>query len=391
MYGLAMVSDAGIAAAIVRDKRGDDSDFLDAVWTLQVCRGLLLWGGACTLAYPLASLYSVEQLATIIPVAALALPISGLGSTALHTCRRHMHLGPIVALEVTHEVIVLAVTIPWAFLAPTVWALVGGTLAGSVFTAIASHLALPRRTHRISWNWPLIQQQLSFGRWIFLSSMMFFVAGQADRLMLGYLVPMSQLGVYSVALVLSEAVYAVISRINRDVAYPAYGKTFRNDPVRLEQVVARTRFGVDVLLVAPIAILVVCAEWIIALLYDSRYHEAGWMLQVLCVRLLLAATLMNSEASLVAAGHPQYSVAMNVGRLGWILACIPLGWHVAGIRGVIWAVALSELPVLVVLWLGMKRNRLFSPSVELRSALFAAVGLALGNALLALLLKVRPL
>ena len=55
MYGLAMVSDAGIAAAIVRDKRGDDSDFLDAVWTLQVCRGLLLWGGACALAYPLAS------------------------------------------------------------------------------------------------------------------------------------------------------------------------------------------------------------------------------------------------------------------------------------------------------------------------------------------------
>ena len=302
-----------------------------------------------------------------------------------------MRLGPIVALEVMREVIILAVTIPWALWAPTVWALVGGGLAGSAFVTIASHIVLPRRPHRISWNWPLIQQQLGFGRWIFLSSITFFVAGQADRLMLGYLVPLSQLGVYSVALVLSEAVYAVISRINRDVAYPAYGKTFRSDPLRLAQVVARSRLGIDVLLVAPIAMLLVCAEWIIALLYDPRYHEAGWMLEVLCVRLLLAATLMNSEVSLVAAGHPKYAVAMNVGRLGWILACIPLGWSVAGIRGVIWAVALSELPVLVVLWHGMMRNRLFSPRVEFRTALFAAVGLALGSALLALLLKVRPL
>jgi len=87
----------------------------------------------------------------------------------------------------------------------------------------------------------------------------------------------------------------------------------------------------------------------VALLYDPRYQDAGWMLQVLCVRLLLVATLSNSESCLIALGHPKYSFIQNLCRAIAMFIAIPSAgrWRV---KGVIWAVALSELPPLVVMW-----------------------------------------
>ena len=47
LQGLQMFSDVGVAPAIQQSKRGDDADFLDTAWTIQVVRGLCLWLAAC--------------------------------------------------------------------------------------------------------------------------------------------------------------------------------------------------------------------------------------------------------------------------------------------------------------------------------------------------------
>ena len=52
LQGLQMFSDVGVAPAIQQSKRGDDADFLDTAWTIQVVRGLCLWLAACALAWP---------------------------------------------------------------------------------------------------------------------------------------------------------------------------------------------------------------------------------------------------------------------------------------------------------------------------------------------------
>jgi O-antigen/teichoic acid export membrane protein len=128
----------------------------------------------------------------------------------------------------------------------------------------------------------------------------------------------------------------------------------------------------------PIAVITVLGGHIVDLLYDSRYHEAGWILQVLCVRLLLVATLSNSESCLVALGHPKYSLMENSVRAVAIFASIPVGWSLSGFKGVIWALALSEAAPLVVIWIAMIKHRLFSLAAELRSLLFVGLGLLLG-------------
>jgi O-antigen/teichoic acid export membrane protein len=92
----------------------------------------------------------------------------------------------------------------------------------------------------------------------------------------------------------------------------------------------------------------------------------------------MTSALSNSEACLVALGQPQYSVIQNVCRTVWTLVSIPVGWYLMGMKGAVWAVALSEVPVVVVLWIGLARHHVLSVRSELRSLLFVGLGASLG-------------
>jgi O-antigen/teichoic acid export membrane protein len=55
LTGLQMFADTGIVPTIIRDKRGDDPDFLNTAFTTNVIRGFLLWAISFLIAYPMAS------------------------------------------------------------------------------------------------------------------------------------------------------------------------------------------------------------------------------------------------------------------------------------------------------------------------------------------------
>ena len=109
MIGLANFSDVGVGQAIMANRRGDDADFLDTAWTIQVARGGLLWLATCALAAPVAALYDEPSLARILPVAGLTLLIAGFNPTRIETANRHLALGRVMLLDLTSQAIGVAV------------------------------------------------------------------------------------------------------------------------------------------------------------------------------------------------------------------------------------------------------------------------------------------
>lgn len=382
LTGLQMFADTGITATIIRDRRGDEPDFLNTAFTSNVFRGLLLWVVSCLIAYPVAVIYHQPELARLLPVTGLTALIHGFVSTAMYTRRRHMDFKRLAILDLANETITFVVLVIWAYYFPNVWSLVAGAVIGQVFLVLASHLYLPGIRNRFRWDRSALNTFVGFGKWIYLSSVVYFLSTQGDRFLLGHYLDMSQLGVYGTATVLSGAVQAVVLKINSDVLYPAYGRVVQEGAARLKQVVLRSRLVSDFSMVLPIAALMMLGSRIVDVLYDHRYHDAGWMLQVLSIRLIMVASVSNSESCLVALGHPKYSFAENLCRTIAIVVAIPIGWRVAGINGVIWAVALSEVPALIVIWTGMIRHRVFSVAAEARTLLFVGLGVLLGQGVL---------
>jgi len=385
LYGLQMMSDVGLVSAIIRDKRGDDPDFLNTCWTINVIRGAVLAGAACLLAYPIGAFYGQPELTLLILAAALNPLVNGFQSMALWTSNRHMDFKRLTLLSLGGEIVTFAVLVLWAYLSPTVWALLGGALIGQLFYVLGSYVVLKGIRHRFRWEPASVRTLVGFGKWIFFSSALYFLAAQGDRMLLGHYLDLAHLGVYGIAMVLYDALHAVAMKINNNVLFPAYAKVLQAEVYRLKAVVDRARLGIDVCMILPIAALMILGERVVGLLYDARYHEAGWIFQILCVRLLMACANLNSEAALLALGQPQYGLFQNICRASWILVSIPIGWTLMGLKGVVWAVALTEVPVVVVLWIGLARNRMPSLAYNLRSLLFCASGALLGFGLMALL------
>ena len=78
----------------------------------------------------------------------------------------------------------------------------------------------------------------------------------------------------------------VIFNLVGNVAYPAISETIRDKPYNFRHVYYRFRMPFDAAILFLVGFLWLSGQTIIHLLYDARYQNAGWMLNVLGFSLL---------------------------------------------------------------------------------------------------------
>ncbi len=378
MVGLQMLSDIGISPAIVRDERGDDPKFLNTAWTIQVGRGVLLWAITCLIAWPIAMLYGRPILITLVPVVGLTTVLAGLSSTSLHTAQRHLQLGRLAIIEIVGQFVGLIVMVIIALASPTVWALVLGGLVGTAVRTILSHVIFPEPRNRFAWDPDSASALLHFGKWITLNSSLYYLASNLDRLMLGRIVTMANLGIYQTAMTLAQPAHMLNVQLARAVMLPMFSQANRDDPQTLRDVYYRGRLYSDLLLLPVVGMLSALATPVVGLLYDSRYALAGPMLQLLLLNTALKCMIAPADSCLTARGFVSHLTIMHVVRTVWMLIGIPLGWHLGGLMGVVWAVATVEIPVLLLYWRALHRHHLLSIRRELLGPLLTLAGFGLG-------------
>lgn len=378
MQGLIMFSDVGVGSCLVRSDRGDDPRFLNTAWTMQVMRGLVLWAASLAMTWPMAWFYEEPALLVLLPIASLTAVISGFEPTKIHGCRRHLRLGKLTAVDLGTQVISVGVMIGWAWYYPTVWALVGGTLIAGVVRVVMGMLVLDGAWNWFGWDVEAVAELLSFGKWIFLSSAAFFVGTQMDRLLLGKWVGPGMLGVYSLAVMMSALFVDLNRRLARNVVYSAVSRIFRQQPHRLGEVYARSSWVMGLMFLPALGVMMTSGAWVIWVLYDGRYAEAGWVFELLCLGAAMRCMLEPMEQCLVAVGVPRYSLGQNLLRLGWVGVGVPVGWMVGGTMGVVWAVATCEFPTMVLFYGGMARRGMLRGWHEARSWSLVLAGASAG-------------
>jgi O-antigen/teichoic acid export membrane protein len=376
--GLTMLSDVGIGPSVIRSHRGDDLVFLNTAWTIQVVRGFLLYAIAIVAAWPLAVLYNEPQLFWLTIVGSSSVAISGLHSTSLYTLRRRLSVGTTLKIELGSQVAALVVTISWAYARPSVWSLVGGSIVSALVTMASSHAVDVGYKNGFAWDKGSRAEISSFGKWIFGSSAATFVSKQGDRLYLGRVLGAGELGVYSIGLFLSEATSMLVMRLTAGILFPLLGNVRGEGTQRLREVYYKARLGLDALALPALGALTMLGPWVVRLIYDQRYHEAGWILQVLSIRVAMSCLIIPCETCLVVYGQPRWGFFQNVVRMAWLVVALPIGWHLAQFQGIVWAALLSEVPIFFVLWPPSWRAGLLRLELELRGVLLYLLGLGAG-------------
>lgn len=355
--GLTLFSDIGVGPSIALSKRGDDPKFLDTAWTIQVIRGFLLWGVTLAMAGPVARFYDAPDLALYLPLAGIALIISGFKPTRIETAYRHLLTGRVTAIELASQAISLAFMVLVAVITKSVVALVLGGLVFAMTELMLAHYFLPGHRNRLRWNKIDAHELIHFGKWIFLSTAFWFVTSQGDRAILGKFISLETLGIYNVAFVLASFPMALGYAVNQRLMIPIYrDKPAKNNPEnrRSQRLL---RYGLTGGLLCLVWFMALTGPWLVNLLYDDRYALAGTIIVLLALSSAPAVIVMTYDQAALAAGDSRLFFVMTASRAIVQTALFLGGVMWLGLPGGVLATGVAMVLVYpILIWLAIKHH-----------------------------------
>ena len=356
--GLSLFSDIGLTPNIIRSRRGDEPEFLNTAWTIQVIRGAALWLICAIISLPFASFYREPQLKYLVPIIGLSLIATSFVSTSVSTLSRRMAVRQLALMDLGLYACQLVATVGWAYVDRSVWALVFGKLFADVMRVIVSYWIIPGQTNRFHWDHDAAREIFTLGRWVFLSTAFTFMAGQSDRLILGKLVSLPTLAMYGMAFALSDIPRQIIMTFRGFIVMPFVAKLVHLP--REEFFTPLLKYRRTVLLVASalLAFVVTFGDLAMWRIYDSRYHGATWMVPILAFGLWQTILYTTTSPCLFVIGDSR-NAAIGYGCSGvTILLLTPFAFYHWGLAGAVGAIAFSDFPAYLVNLYGLRREKM---------------------------------
>ena len=321
--GTELLSDIGIGQSVVRSPNGDNRDFLDVAWTLQMLRGLLLTLFAVVAAVPVAAIYGRMDLAPLILAMSPVFLLTGLQSAGLFVAQRRMQLQRRAVFEIATTVISSLIGIGLALVIKSAWALIVSLVAGTIVTTILSFLVFERRLPHFRWEAAYVREIISFGKWIFLSSALFVAATSYDRFYFVAAVPIAMAGIYGVARTFSDMLAALAQRAGALLVFPrAAAMQDRGDQPGSR--LGITRRYTLALVASVVGIAVASSDQFILLAYDPRYHAAAFMIPILMVGVWFGILSTFADSMLMGAGRPAPGAGANLAKFAVMLVGLPV-------------------------------------------------------------------
>lgn len=352
-FGLVMFSDLGVWQSVIRSEHSEDPRFLGTAWSVQLLRGILLFFIVLAIALVLhlgagfgwfesGTVYADPRLPPMMVVFGLSALLQGFESMNLASAQRELLGLKLARLEIFSQLSAMLVTISLAWLTRSVWSLLIGSVVSSAVRTLMSHFALPGKLARPAWDSAFASEIVGFGKWIFLSSIIGFLAANGEKLILGGSLSVASFGIFSIASMLMAAFVGVYSSLNGHVVFSSLSLTLKSGNKSEElRVYTHVQSLVDLFLGASAGLIIMAGQWSVWILYDQRYHAAGWMLQCLGLS-VIAIRHQVTEQLMFARGKPSWVSANNALRAVALVIVIPIGQRAWGEFGAILAVAVCQ-------------------------------------------------
>ncbi len=357
LMGLAMFSDVGVGPAIMQSKRGDDPDFLDTAWTIQIVRGVGLWAVACALTWPMSLYFGEPDLIYYLPIAALTQLILGFTPTRYETANRHLRAGRVTLLDMGTQVVGVVAAIGLAWALQSVWALVISGLIAAAVQVLLFDMFLPGLRNRFRWEKEAAHELIHFGKWVFLSTIAGFAIGQADKVIIGGWLSTHDFGIYNIGYFWASFPFMMGSVVVRKVMIPIYRESppseSRENFLRLRKMRVLATSGMIGLVMVPAFL----GHYLIDLLYDPRYLSAGGMVVLISVVQIPAIVGVTYDQAALAAGDSRRFFVLAATRAVFVASGMVIGINLFGLPGALAGQGLAMLAAHpVVGWLAARQK-----------------------------------
>ncbi len=376
LIGLALLSDVGIGDAIVRNPKGEVPEFYYSAFVVQIIRGLVLYVVLVSIAGFVADFYQKEILRSTLLVAGVSLLFDGFYSTRMYVLQRLQRIREQTVMELTVQVVAGVFVVTMSIILQSVWALVINNVFAAALRMVLSYFfaPFPLKTHPFRVHWEYIAEILHFGKWIILSTLFFYVITQSDKLFIGKLASISELGVYSLAVGFAGILMALATTLLARIVYPLLSEAARVSKVEFEDRLAESLRQVLRILVLMTLIFIAVSPLFFRYFYKSEYAAAGEIAQaaVIMIWFMMLFDLFNKVP--VSYGKPEVGALSSFISAAARVVLSVAGFHYYGVEGFLGGLTVGSLVGLAYVYTWLRGNGLRHSFVELKFCL-VVVGL----------------
>ncbi len=341
IIGLGQISDVGLREGVVNSDRTSDPTFMRTAWTLQIIRTAVIALCAVILAVPFSHMYNEALLAPVLMMMGFAMFITGFKSISLLAYDKRLDLKTQIIADMCAQVLSLILTITWAYISPSIWALVAGQIFNSVLEVVFSYVLFKGHHSKLGWDKGAFKELFTFGKWIVVSSTISYIIVQGDRLIMGAWLTMGELGLYSIASNWAAIVALVSVNLSTRVLHPFFRSSLgeHSDFSKIH----KTRVRLNAIYTLVCVVLAFFGGFLITFLYDERYHEAVWMLQVLAVGQIGRVFTGTLRPVLTACGDSFSQMITSAASAALLVIFIVVGGFLGQAAGVIIAYSICGI------------------------------------------------
>jgi len=322
---ISVIREVGIGAAYIQRQDSGPREAIAANTTFAMSLALnatlfaLAWFGAPLIA----RFFETGELLTVLRAMFVLFIVDAFDVTPSMILQKRLAFDKIARAEIAAAAVNALIAIGLAVTGAGVWSLVAGQLAARL-TRTSLVFGMSRFRPRLQFDRTIARELFDYGRYLWAFTALSAIGGTLDRLILGRGLGAAPLGVYNMALNLSNLPATHISRLVNQITFPSFAR-MQHDHAELRRALHKTLRHVAMLAV-PLAFgMLAVAHDLILTVYGEQWRAAIPLVGVLAFFGLSLSVSSITGPILKAIGKPQillYSSLLHHSLLAVLLLAL---------------------------------------------------------------------
>lgn len=261
----------GIGQSIIQNPNSESKKYLNGAWWFSFIRGSLIFIISFIAAPYIADFYNNPQLTNFLRVAFISMFFNGLISCNLFIAQKQMNFKKVVIINQIGSLSGIILSIILAIIINNVWALVIGFALESVVRCLLSYIICPFFPG-IDFEKKHLSSLLKYSRGMFGLPILTLIFMQGDVFVIGKMLPMSELGLYSMAIILARSPFRAINNIISQLLSPIFSK-FQNENKKVNNLILLLT---TIFLLLGVPLIITCilfSQEILTFVYGQSYRS----------------------------------------------------------------------------------------------------------------------
>jgi O-antigen/teichoic acid export membrane protein len=348
---LSVLTDLGFNRFAIRHPCYSDSNVHDTIWSFQFLRGIFVCLLSLMVAIPVYlfqtwipsdTIWHNPNMPAVLTFLGVGAVLQGATSSEVIVRVKALDQRSLFLIEFSSQVFSVLVAVSFAIWFQSVWALVAAALSSTIVALVGSFTLKQSLPIRFRFDRSVLFEGFKFGRWFWPASVIGVTALQVDRVILGAILPPNTLGFFAIASGLVLAIEGFALKLITSVVFPEFARIRLLGSSQLISKFRQMLLPMEVLVLGLIGFLLGAGPLIVKLIYPPSYEQVGFMLQLLCLRLLVIRQSFSIQLY-VSMHKEKYDFFLSCARLGFVILSLALGYYFGGVNGVLYASAVQSI------------------------------------------------